>query len=163
MIKTRQKPVSLWVVLVFLWMSHVSALPLTEENGAAQAVPTNSEQGPGFVETMSQEPAPSVKKNVLPYILIGAGVAVMAVILFLAVFKAKYDVAGYWTGIETFYGKSNFLWYKFSGDKKSGWLKQSTRPLFPLFPPPHIMWMVKRSLGRLIFVHIPEPSTLQRQ
>jgi len=120
MISSGQKWISLWVVLTFMWFLHVSAMPLAAECGAAHVGQADSDQEPGFFETSSQKPAPAGGKSVLPYILIGAGVAVVAAILFLVVFKAKYDIAGNWTGIENYYGNSYFRWYKFSGDKKSG-------------------------------------------
>jgi hypothetical protein len=96
-------------------------MPLSAVDGVEQAGLANTEQGPGFVEAISQKPTPVEKKSILPYILVGVGVAAVAAILFLVVFKTKYDITGYWTGTESYEGSSSESHrYRFSGDNKSG-------------------------------------------
>jgi hypothetical protein len=114
------KLISFWLIIAFICMAHGSALPLARSDGAGQSSLEDGESRPDFVESTGRRHAPDGKKSILPYLLCGAGAAAAAVVLFLVVFKAKYDVAGHWTGSETFSGKSYYRWYKFSGDRKSG-------------------------------------------
>lgn len=120
MIKKGKKWISFSLVLTFICMLPVSAMPLTAVDGGQQTGLENPGSGPGFVESIGQKPALAEKKNILPYLLVGVGVAAAAAILFLFVLNKKYDVSGYWTGSETYSGTSYFRWFKFSGDKKSG-------------------------------------------
>jgi hypothetical protein len=120
MIKMWQKWISLLLAITFMWMLHVSTMPLSARDRAEQAGPANVEQGPGFFEAISQKTDPGEKKSILPYILIGVSVAAVVAVLFLVVFKTRYDISGYWTGTETWWDISYSYRYKFGGGMKSG-------------------------------------------
>ena len=121
MIKKQQKWIALAVVVTFMWLLQVSAMPLAAENSA--------EQGPGYVEAAGRQIAPPAKKSILPVILIGVGVVAVAAVLFLVVFKTTYDITGNWTFIFT--GPTNETYVlTFSGSKESGTFVFAAVPMF---------------------------------
>lgn len=121
MVKKHQKWIALLVVFTFMRLLQVSAMPLAAAGTSEQVSSANAEQGPGYMEAVGHKYVPVPKKSILPYILIGVGVAAVAAILFLVVFKAHVDVTGTWTGTETTYGGApSYSIFIFRGDKKSG-------------------------------------------
>jgi hypothetical protein len=84
MIKKQQKWIAFWVMMALAALLQVSsALPLTAGNGADQAAAANSERGPGYYEVAGQGSSAARKKSIVPYVLIGVGVAAVAAVLFL--------------------------------------------------------------------------------
>lgn len=122
MIKKQQKWIALLVVLTFIWLLHVSAMPLAAATASEHVSPANAEQAPSFVEFENTSGSQGKGKSILPYILIGVGVAAVAAVLLLVVFKTQYDIVGTWT-IHITYDNDDNVWDSitaFSGDKKSG-------------------------------------------
>lgn len=97
MIKKRQKWIALLVTLTFVWLLQVSTMPLTAAGTTEQVSSTNTEQGPGFFESIEQDASPAKKKSSLPIVLIGVGIVAVAAVLFLVVLKTNYDITGEWT------------------------------------------------------------------
>ncbi|MCX6557653.1 MAG: hypothetical protein NTW95_09540 [Candidatus Aminicenantes bacterium] len=129
MTKKQQKWIALLVTLTFAWMLQVSARPLAAAGTVDAVSSANGEQGSGFLEAAGNKAAPAPKKSLLPYVLIGVGVAAVAAVLFLVVLKTDYDITGEWTmnysvpGSPTVTGLMTF-----SGDKKSGTTVLNTTP-----------------------------------
>jgi hypothetical protein len=119
MLKKQQKWVALLVVLTFVWLLQVSAMPLTANGSAVETVSAPAEQGPAFVEAAGHKAAPPPKKSILPLVLIGVGVVAVAAVLVLVVFKTSYDIVGSWDF--EFTGSSHeFYTLTFTGSKGSG-------------------------------------------
>ena len=97
MIKKRQKWIALFVALTFMWLLQVSTMPVAAAGTTEQISSASAEQGPDFYEAAKPKPAPAPKKSILPYVLIGVGVVVVAAVLFLVVLKTNYDIRGTWT------------------------------------------------------------------
>jgi hypothetical protein len=123
MIKSNKRWIALFVALAFMWLMQVSTMPAV---AAEQANAVTSDQGPDYHEAVGQKAAPAKKGSILPWILIGAGVVtVTVVVLFLFVLKS-YDITGEWqyfwkdTGDVSWQGSNQDL--VFSGTKKSGTL-----------------------------------------
>jgi aspartate oxidase len=118
--KTHKRMIALFVTLAFLSLLHATTMPLRADQapGPSGTAVSADEQGPGFIEEEGYGSAPA-KKSIIPVILIGLGVAVLAAVLVLVVFKTKYDIVGTWS-------LDNSIWslgattLVFSGDKKSG-------------------------------------------
>lgn len=132
MIKKHQKWIALTVVFAFLCLLQISAMPLRAARAPARSETTVSgaDQGPDFFQ---KEGAPSgaKKKSIVPVLLIGLGVAAVAAVLVLAVFKTKYDPVGNWTGefaSQTQNWKASVV---FTGDKESGTVSYNEPPYSP--------------------------------
>ncbi len=121
MSKKQQKWIALLVTVTFIWLLQASALPLAAAGATERVSSAGTEQGPSFIEQEGASGYQARKKNIVPMILIGVGVAAVAAVLFLVVLKTKYDPVGTWMG-----NMSNQIpqtWTAtvvFSGDKKSG-------------------------------------------
>jgi hypothetical protein len=119
MIKKQQKWIALLVTLTFMWLLQVSTMPMAAAGTTEQASLANAEQGPGYVEAAGHKYVPAPKRSILPYILIGVGVVAVAAVLFLVVFKTKYDITGSWTFV--FVGATHETHVlTFTGTKASG-------------------------------------------
>jgi len=116
---SKKRIIALFVTFAFLSLLAMSTMPLrADEAGTAVS---NPEQGPGFVEEEGSISAPA-KKSIVPIILIGVGVAALAAVLVLVVFKTKYDITGQWT-IHIAYDDDPYVFDSstvFAGNKKSG-------------------------------------------
>jgi hypothetical protein len=121
MIKKQQKWIALLVTLTFMWLLQVSTMPLAAASAPEQIGSASAEQGPDYVEAVGYKAAPAKKKSIVPIILIGVGVAAVAAVLILVVFKTKYDIVGTWE-ITTAWsgGGGGTVTNEFVGDKKSG-------------------------------------------
>lgn len=120
MIKKQQKWIAWIVVLTFMWLLQVSAMPLPAAGTTGNTV--SAGQGPDYYEAVGPKAEPAKKKSILPWILIGVGVlTVTAVVLFLFVFNG-YDITGIWQG-HTHYNEHDSDYdfpFTFTGKKKSG-------------------------------------------
>jgi hypothetical protein len=119
----KKRVIALFVAFAFLSLLAASTMPLRADQAAGQAgtAVSSPEQGPGFVEEEGYGSAPA-KKSIVPIILIGVGVAALAAVLVLVVFKAKYDIAGSWS-LHATYDDDDYVYDSiivFTGDKKSG-------------------------------------------
>ncbi|HOW45437.1 MAG TPA: hypothetical protein PK919_09730 [Candidatus Aminicenantes bacterium] len=123
--RTFNKATAWFVILAFVTLLQVSAMPLRAKPApaAAETSVSSPEQGPGVIEEEGAPPAGAKKKSIVPLVLIGLGVAA-AVVLALVVLKSSYDITGSWTFVMTgtSSGANNVTWnpVTFSGDKKSG-------------------------------------------
>lgn len=95
MIKKRQKWITWLVTLSFAWMMQASTMPLTAAGATGQGHSVSAEQDPNFYEAVEMKAPLEKKSGVLPWILIGVGVAAVAAVLFLVVLKS-YDILGDW-------------------------------------------------------------------
>jgi hypothetical protein len=121
MIKKRQKWIALFVTLTFMWLLQVSTMPLAAAGTTEQVSSASAEQEPGSLEAVSYKAAPAKKKSIVPIILIGVGVAAVAAILILVVFKTKYDIVGTWDLTTSWSGGSGgTVTNEFVGDKETG-------------------------------------------
>jgi hypothetical protein len=120
MIKRQQRWIALLVALTFMWLLQVSTMPVAATGTTEQARFTSSEQGPDSVEAVGHKVAPTPKKSILPYVLIGVGVVAVAAVLFLVVLKTSYDITGTWTLIYIYSGGSFTYDAVFTGSKASG-------------------------------------------
>ncbi|MCJ7524545.1 MAG: hypothetical protein MUP71_04885 [Candidatus Aminicenantes bacterium] len=121
MIKKQQKWIALLVTLTFMGLLQVSTMPVAATIAPEQISSTNAEQAPSFIEEEGDSSSPAKKKSILPIILIGVGVAAVAAVLFLVVFKTKYDITGDWTLTWKYEDEDqNSNTITFSGDKKTG-------------------------------------------
>ncbi len=115
----KKRVIALYVAVAFLSLLTASTMPLrADQAGTAVA---GTEQGPRYVEEEGYGSAPA-KKSIVPMILIGVGVAALAAVLVLVVFKAKYDIVGSWSTHVT-YDDDDYVYDSiivFTGDKKSG-------------------------------------------
>jgi hypothetical protein len=122
MIKKQQKWIALLVTLTFIGLLQVSAMPAVAANAPEKISSASNEQGPNFIEEEDDGGYQAKKKSsILPIILIGAGVAAVAVLV-LVVLKTKYDITGKWNVAFTATNTSkNWTWeFTFTGDKKTG-------------------------------------------
>jgi len=123
MIKKMQRPVALFVALALLALLQISAMPLRADQAPGQAgvAVASDEQSPSFVEEASTSGNTAKKKNIVPIILIGVGVAALAAVLFLVVLKTKYDLRGTWsvTRSADFYWITNPRTFVFVGPSRS--------------------------------------------
>jgi hypothetical protein len=119
--KTHKRVIAVFVAFAFLALLQVSAMPLRADQAPDQAgaAIANPEQGPNYIEEEGTS-SPSGKKSIMPVILIGLGVAAVAAVLILVVFKTKYDIVGQWNISGTIQTKTFVI--TFAGDKKSGTL-----------------------------------------
>lgn len=119
--KTHRRVTALFVAFAFLTLLQVSAMPLRADQSPDRggAAVTTPEQGPNYIEEEGTGGSAG-KKSIMPVILIGLGVAAVAAILILVVFKTKYDIVGTWTVTDTILSKT--LTITFSGSKSSGTL-----------------------------------------
>jgi hypothetical protein len=119
----KKRVIALFVAFAFLSLLAASTMPLRADqtpDRAGTAV-CSPERGPGFVEEEGYGSAPA-KRSIVPMILIGVGVAALAAVLVLVVFKTKYDIAGSWS-LHATYDDDDYVYDSiivFSGDKKSG-------------------------------------------
>ena len=126
MIKKQQKWIALLVTLTFMWLLQASTMPVAAANAPEQIASANEEQAPGFIEEEGDPGYQAKKKSILPVILIGVGVAAVAAVLILVVFKTKYDITGVWTVSVKWLTISGTFECTFTGDKKSGTTNAST-------------------------------------
>jgi hypothetical protein len=120
-IENHKGMIALVAVFSFLYMVGISSMPLAA-NTQEQISSASMEQGPGYVEAVTQKVAPAKKKSILPMLLIGVGVVAVAAVLILVVFKTKYDITGTWAAAIVQDQDQN-RWeadFIFTGDKKSG-------------------------------------------
>jgi hypothetical protein len=130
MIKKQQKWIALLVAVTFAWLLQVSTMPLQAADTTAPASSERIEQGPDYYEAVGQKADPAKKKNILPYIIIGAGVlAVTAVVLFLAL-KSSYNISGTWNIVFTQGSESASGIFYFTGVKESGTYLSDLSPTF---------------------------------
>lgn len=125
MIKKQQKWIAFFAALAFLWLAQVSAMPLAAAGATEQLSAASAEQGPNFVEQEGSSGYHAKKKSILPVILIGVGVAAVAAVLILVVFKTKYDITGNWQYYYKWDDKSTTdgpFGLVFTGEKNSGQL-----------------------------------------
>lgn len=122
MTKNQQQWIAFLVAITFIWLLQVSAMPCAAADAdTAEAIATgHSEQGPRFIEEAGQGGLPGKKKSILPYVLIGVGVAAAAAVLFLVVLKTSYDIRGDWNVSRTVEGSAFTFTVNFSGEKESG-------------------------------------------
>jgi hypothetical protein len=97
MIKKQQKWIAFLVILTFVWLLQVSAMPMAAAVATEQIASANTESAPDFYEAIAQNAAPAKKKSILPLVIIGVGVVAVAAVLFLVVLKTSYDITGEWT------------------------------------------------------------------
>ena len=126
--KTHKRMIALFVTLAFLSLLHATTMPLRADqaSGPSGTAVSADEQGPGFIEEEGYGSTPA-KKSIIPIILIGLGVAVLAAVLVLVVLKTKYDIVGTWT-IHITYDSNAYVFDSitvFTGDKKSGTTKDN--------------------------------------
>jgi hypothetical protein len=118
-----KKAVSLIVAFAFLVMLLAQAMPLRADRAPDRGGTSVSspEQGPSFVEEEGY-PSRSGKKSIVPVLLIGLGVAALAAVLVLVVFKTKYNILGTWDfNFVSTSPAHTWTWtLRFRGDKKSG-------------------------------------------
>jgi len=121
MLKKQQKWIALFVVCTFVWLLQVSTMPLAAAGTSEQASVASAGQGPDYYEAVGQKTAPTKKKSILPWILIGVGVIAVSAALYFFVLKTNYDIVGTWslTYIATSVGTFTYDTV-FTGTKKSG-------------------------------------------
>jgi hypothetical protein len=121
MITKQKKPIAMFLVLAFVALLQVSVLPLRADRAPDRVVASTPDQGPGYIE---EEGGPShpAKKSIVPVLLIGVGVAALAAVLVLVVFKTKYDIIGDWEfSFNSASPAHTWSWaLTFRGEKKSG-------------------------------------------
>lgn len=120
MIKKQHKWIAWFVTVTFIWLLHVSAMPLAANGTAEQISAAGSEQGPAYIEEAGTAGGAAGKKSILPYVLIGAGVLAAAAVLFLVVLKTSYDITGSWRFKFISPGEEFNVTIVFTGTKKSG-------------------------------------------
>lgn len=128
MTKKQQKWIAWLVTLTFVWLLQVSAGPLAAAGASEKIDSTTNEQGPGFLEAAGNKVAPVTKKSILPYVLIGVGVAAAAAVLFLVVLKTNYDISGEWMMNFSVPGSPAVSGLMTFSDKKSGATALNTTP-----------------------------------
>ena len=123
--KKQEKWIAAFVVLAFLSLLQVSAMPLRAEQSPGQSGTTieSPEKAPGFIEETGAPYSAKKKKSIVPIVLIGVGVVAVAAVLALVVFKTNYDITGTWT-ITVDFTTPGFTDYTstwiFTGSKESG-------------------------------------------
>jgi len=129
MIKTQKKWIALLVICSFIWLMQVSTMPVSAAGAEEKASLAGAEPGQDHYEAVAHKAAPTKKKSILPWILIGAGVvAITAVVLFLVVLKKDYDIRGSWKFeyLET----DGTVWWTatatFAGTKENGTVTSSS-------------------------------------
>jgi hypothetical protein len=126
MIKNQKKWIALLVTVTFVWLLQVSVMPLAAKGATEKIVSAGSGQGPDFIEHEGGSSSGGGKKSILPIILIGVGVAAVAAVLILVVFKTSYDITGEWKYSWKRTGNTNWDYTDqkilFVGDKKQGTL-----------------------------------------
>ena len=110
------------MTLTFMGLLQVSTMPVAAANTTEQIASANAEQAPSFIEEEGDSSFQPKKKSIIPIILIGVGVAAVVAVLFLVVFKTKYDIVGTWDFNFTSTSPAHtWTWsLLFQGDKKSG-------------------------------------------
>jgi hypothetical protein len=128
MIKKQQKWIALLVTLTFIWLLQISTMPVAAANGPERISSANAEQGPRFIEEEGNSGYQAKKKSILPIILIGVGVVVVAAVLFLVVLRTTYDITGTWNiAFSATNTIKNWSWtLTFTGDKKKGTFSNSS-------------------------------------
>ncbi len=124
--RTFNKATAWFVILAFVTLLQVSATPLRAKPApaAAETSMSSPEQGPGVIEEEGAPPAGAKKKSIVPLVLIGVGIAAVAV-LALVVLKTKYDPVGTWVGPMSSPSQNWTGHMVLSGDKKSGTARYS--------------------------------------
>lgn len=117
--KTHKRVIAAFVAFAFLTLLQVTAMPLRadqapDRSGAAVASP---DEAPSYIEEEGTAGSGG-KKSILPVVLIGLGVAALAAVLVLVVFKTKYDIVGVWTINDTIVDED--LVITFTGNKSEG-------------------------------------------
>jgi len=121
MIKKQQKWIALLVTLTFIGLLQVSTMPVAAAGAPDQVAAASTEQAPSFIEEEGDPGYQPKKKSIVPVVLIGLGVAAVAAVLILVVFKTKYDITGRWSvSYRWANGTSGTFTMEFVGDKKSG-------------------------------------------
>ncbi|MBN2344997.1 MAG: hypothetical protein JXO51_01315 [Candidatus Aminicenantes bacterium] len=124
MIKKNKKILAGLVVLAFLSLLRVSAMPLraVPAPDRAEASLESPDQAPGFIEEEADTVYRPKKKSALPLILGVVAVGAVAAVLVLVVFKTKYDILGTWKFSFTSTAPAHsWTWtLTFRGDKKNG-------------------------------------------
>lgn len=126
MMKKQKKWIALLVALTFVWLLQLSTMPVAAAGTPERIAAAGAEQEPAFVEQEKAAAFQAGKKSIVPMLLIGAGIVVVAAVLLLVVFKTDYDIVGEWRYSWKWEGASD--WDEtnqklvFSGDKKSGTL-----------------------------------------
>jgi hypothetical protein len=118
-----KKFVTLLTLVSFVWLIQLAALPLKASpaaGGGSEII--NSSDSTGIYEVTGN--APSIekkKKSILPMVLIGVGVAAVAAVLVLVVFKTKYDITGAWELVFQWSGEPQHTdTLTFTGTRESG-------------------------------------------
>ncbi len=114
-----------WVsAFTFFWLIQADCLPLRAETTASQQPAfASSELGPDYHEVVAPKNAPAKKKSILPWVLIGAGVAGVTVAVLLLFVMKNYDIVGTWNVVLIWSGGgSDDPVITFTGSKKSGTL-----------------------------------------
>jgi len=120
MIKKQQKWIALLVTVTFVWLLQVATMPVAAADTTEQIGSASAEQGPGFIEGAGTGEALAKKKSILPYVLIGVGVAAVAAVLFLVVLKTSYDIRGNWNVNRIIDAGTIDFTVTFTGEKASG-------------------------------------------
>jgi len=126
MIKKQQKWIAMFVALTFMWLLHVSAMPLSAAQAKPQPGNSQGSDQPGVVEEVALDAGFHMsRRNALPYVIVGVGVvAAAAIILFSGILKQMYDIQGNWL-FSWKRDQDNYWWGQnermtFTGSKTSG-------------------------------------------
>jgi hypothetical protein len=123
-IKPHRRCIAWVAAFAFFWLIQADCLPLrAESTGSQQPAFAASGQGPDYHEAVSQKAAPGKKKSILPWILIGVGLAGASLALYFLVLKTDYNIVGTWNVMLVWSdGGSDNPVITFAGTKKSGTL-----------------------------------------
>ena len=129
MIKKQQRRIALITACAFLFLLHLTSLPIQAENAPDRTGTTieSSEPAPAFIEEELAANYQSNRRSIAPIVLISAGIVAVAAILFLVVLKSDYNIVGTWL-ITISYDNDDYEYDSisvFSGDKKSGTLSDN--------------------------------------
>jgi hypothetical protein len=105
-----KKWITVLLIFSFCYLIQLSAMPLQAESGAAAPAAPSMQAGSGTPNVVEEEDdsgyTAKKKKSALPILLAVIGVAAVAALLVLVVFKTKYDIVGTWTVNRTVAGSS---------------------------------------------------------
>jgi hypothetical protein len=109
------------------WIASIVIVAFASLLGGA-AYPLHGQETPGAVEKAAPAGSAGNSGSILPWVLIGVGVVVVALVLILVVFKTSYDITGSWA--IQFQGPVSFSrTITFTGTKDNGtW----SMPAFPI-------------------------------
>ncbi len=96
MIKKQQKWIAVLVVCTFLWLMHISTMPVAAATGPEQISSANSEQAPNFIEEEGGRGSKAKGKSALPIILIGVGLLTITALVVVLVVLKNYNIVGNW-------------------------------------------------------------------